>query len=174
MKTAKIWRPDLGRYVEVDAAVVEKIKAASKIKNARNLLHKESAQTFFQRVNIIDLAFRLFFFFGIVCPCVGIVIYGFVQSVGTQTSLQVLALLGVLVGIMFVLVVLCYLSQLPANELSLGLTVGTFIKAIVMTPIALIGSFFVAKAPKGTVGAGGIVSDMINDAGEIIDKVKHR
>ena len=166
MKTAKIWRPDLGQYVEVDAAIVEKIKAASKIKNDLNLLHKKSAQSFFQRVNIIELLFRLFVFIVIVLPMTafGITVMWWSFGMGFVYALI----------IMFILVVLCYLSQVPASELSLGLTVGTFFKAIVMTPIALIGSFFVAKAPQGTVGAGGIVADMVRDAGEIIDKVKHQ
>lgn len=168
MKTVKIWHPKYG-YIDADYDLVQKVKAAAKLKNAAKAQYERDHPSCWSSqpsngVNIIDLAFRLFFFIFIALPMIAFCIVVMWWSFGMFFVYALIA--------MFVLVVLCYLSQVPASQLTFGFAIFTFIKAIVMTPIALIGSFFVAKAPQGTAVAGGIAADMARDAGEIIDKVK--
>jgi hypothetical protein len=105
------------------------------------------------KTNPIELAFRLFVFIFLVIPFLALGVTILWWSFGIYFVYFAIA--------MFFLVFLCLLSQVPAGQVLVS--VGTLFKALLLTPVAMLGSFFVAKAPKGTVGAGGIIADTINE-----------
>lgn len=150
MRPSKIWSQKLGRYVEIDY-------------NARPgapVLPPDPKDG----PNIIEILFRLFVFIFIYLPLGAFAIAVMWWSFGIYFVY--------FCAIMFVLVLLCYLSQTPNSQLTFGYVISTTVKAIVMTPVAIIGSFFIAKAPKGTVIAGGVGADIIRNAEEAINEIK--
>jgi hypothetical protein len=105
------------------------------------------------KTNPIEFLFRLFVFIFLVIPFLAFGITVLWWSFGIYFVYFAIA--------MFVLVFLCLLSQVPSGQVFIS--VGTLLKALLFTPVAMLGSFFVAKAPQGSVLAGGAITDAINE-----------
>jgi hypothetical protein len=147
MRPTRIWSAKLGKYLPVDYN-----------SNPADPQHPFSTPlpkpSFFQRVNFIDFLFRLFVFVFIFLPMSYLVLAIYFGVLGLKLGFIVL-------GVFYALIVLCLLSQQPANRIVISL--GTIIFATLCVPFVLIGSILFSKAPTGAVLTGGVAADYIRN-----------
>lgn len=143
MRPTRIWSAKLGKYLPI---------------NYDYHPHPNSSQgsepSFFKKVNFIDFLFRLFVFVFIGLPISYVVLAIYFGIFGLKGGFIIL-------GIAYVLIILCFLSQEPPQRIFI--TLAMLIRATALLPFTLLGSFFFGQAPAGPVLTGGVIADTIRD-----------
>jgi len=138
MKPKRAWFPQLGKYLDVRYETAPVVR-----------------ESLFRGVNIIDFLFRVFVFLFIFLPLSVFCVAVYFAAFGFTWGLT-------FIGVAFVLVVLCLMSQLPSNQILPSF--GTLLKAIIYAPVLMIGAFFLGKLPFGVATITGVGADLIGDS----------